>query len=71
MIDVSDLGTVKMNRIFGRKKEEAPKEVAPPVDITAVTGKIDSRVTELDNKVRLGSCTITLRTQANIILRSD
>lgn len=36
-----------MNRIFGKKKPEAP-----PVNISDVGGKVDARVTDLDMKVR-------------------
>lgn len=38
-----------MNRIFGKKKPEAP-----PVNISDVGGKVDARVTDLDMKV--GAC---------------
>ncbi|KAJ8542474.1 hypothetical protein ON010_g12338 [Phytophthora cinnamomi] len=38
--------TQKMNRIFGKKKPEAP-----PVNISDVGGKVDARVTGLDMKI--------------------
>jgi hypothetical protein len=40
-----------MNRIFGKKKPEAP-----PVNVSDVAGKVDGRVTDLDMKVRVCSC---------------
>jgi hypothetical protein len=37
-----------MNRIFGTKKA-----AAPPVDLGAVGGKVDTRTAHLDGKVRI------------------